>query len=86
MPAATLSRRTALLRALLFAGLSAAGLAHEAEAKVTQKAAGYQDHPKQGHQCSGCSHFHAPDSCDLVAGKISPNGWCRFFSPKITSY
>lgn len=51
-------------------------------AKMTQKAAGYQDKSKDGQECSGCALFKSPDSCSLVDGSINPEGWCRFYSKK----
>jgi hypothetical protein len=27
------------------------------------------------------ANFLAPTSCKVVAGSISPNGWCRHFKP-----
>jgi hypothetical protein len=39
----------------------------------------YQDTPNQGRRCAGCTHFLQPNACDIVAGEISPNGWCRFY-------
>ena len=49
---------------------------------MTQQAAGYQPTPKDGKRCDGCSLFQAPQSCKLVAGTISPAGWCRFWVKK----
>ena len=57
------------------------GTAH-AQQKVAKSAVQYQDSPKDGHQCSGCSNFLAPDSCKVVLGKISPRGWCTIWTPK----
>jgi hypothetical protein len=53
-----------------------------AEAKMAQKAAGYQATPKDGQSCANCSLFKAPSSCTLVDGTVSPDGWCRFYSKK----
>ena len=50
--------------------------------KVTQKVAHYQDHPNGNAQCSKCVNFIAPNSCKIVQGTISPNGWCLLFAPK----
>ncbi|MGH7038409.1 MAG: hypothetical protein ACREFK_00790 [Stellaceae bacterium] len=50
--------------------------------KIAQKVAQYQDTPKGSQHCALCTHFEPPSSCQLVAGKISPNGWCILFSPK----
>jgi hypothetical protein len=69
-----------------------AALRSEAEAAPTmdQKAAAYVTHPVGGKQCSGCSLFipaktnpmKSPGACQLVKGKIAPQGYCKFFSPK----
>ena len=83
--AAVLSRRDLLARAALFAGAVAAELGasvKSAVAKMTQKAALYQDKPKEGAKCATCEHFQAPSSCLIVAGKISPNGWCQMYLKK----
>ena len=81
---AKLSRRD-LFRSAAIAVGGAALLAESttpALALMPQKAAGYQDKPKGKQMCSNCSHFEPPSSCGLVAGKISPNGWCRFYAAK----
>ena len=40
--------------------------------------ANYQDTPNDGRRCAGCTHFLKPNGCEIVAGEISPDGWCRF--------
>ncbi len=48
---------------------------------------GYQDHPDGNKQCSNCSHFvpgsspTAAGTCKVVAGSISPNGYCYAYAP-----
>jgi hypothetical protein len=80
------SRRT-ILHAGAAASLTALvarsfiGTAH-AQQKVAKSTVQYQDAPKGGHQCSGCSNFVPPDGCKVVAGKISPHGWCTIWTPK----
>jgi hypothetical protein len=54
----------------------------DAQQKVSKQMVHYQDSPKGGHQCSGCSNFVAPDACKVVVGKISPHGWCAIWTPK----
>ena len=54
----------------------------EAQGKTSKSAAQYQTHPHSGQQCSACKHFKAPQSCQLVEGDISPNGWCVLYAPK----
>jgi len=53
-----------------------------AQQKVAKAMVQYQDSPKGGHQCSGCSNFVPPGSCKVVTGKISPHGWCSIWTPK----
>jgi len=54
----------------------------DAAATIDQKTADYVTHPVGGHQCSGCVQFISPSSCKLVKGKISPKGYCKFFTAK----
>jgi hypothetical protein len=53
-----------------------------AQAKATHEAAKYQDHPKDGQQCSGCQLFEAPASCKVVEDPIAASGWCQLFVAK----
>lgn len=76
-------------RGMFRAGAAAVGsllalvsLGSAAIAKMAQKAAGYQEKAKDNQQCSNCALFKLPDSCTLVDGTISPDGWCRFYSKK----
>jgi len=78
-----------LRRALLQCMMNVAGgvalllwTALPAAAKMTQKAAGYQESPKGDQSCSNCSLFVAPASCSLVDGTINPQGWCKFHQNK----
>ena len=63
------------LAALSFGGTNAA-------AKVAQRAAQYQPAPKGGQACAGCNSFIAPNQCKLIAGEISPSGWCGLWTKK----
>jgi hypothetical protein len=67
----------------LGAGLAVAaglgGTAARAQQKFSKAAAEYQDTPKNRLTCAACSLFRAPQSCAVVEGEISPQGWCRFF-------
>jgi hypothetical protein len=51
----------------------------QAQQKMSQADAEYQDQPKNGLTCAACSLFRKPRSCEVVAGDISPDGWCKFF-------
>ena len=53
-----------------------------AQTKLTHEAAKYQDHPKDGQQCSGCVQFVAPASCTVVEDPVAASGWCQLFVAK----
>ncbi len=81
--AETLSRRTLLSGAAIVAGAAALlPLRARAQPKVAQSAAQYQASPKNGQQCSTCTHLQAPSACDVVDGTISPSGWCALYTKK----
>ena len=50
------------------------------QTKLSQAIAKYQDTPKDGNQCSTCSRFVAPSSCQIVVDPIKPEGWCQFWA------
>lgn len=84
MPDHNRSRRNAL-RNLLAAGcalcLPRFGQA-QSQGGISKAQAQYQDQPKGDRKCGLCLHFVAPDACHLVEGKISPEGWCMFWTQK----
>lgn len=49
---------------------------------VDQKTAEYVSHPVLGNECSWCTHFVSPSSCQIVTGTISPHGHCKYFETK----
>ncbi len=51
--------------------------------KVPQATVQYQPQPKGDQKCSGCVHFIAEsNTCKLVDGQISPQGWCSLWAKK----
>jgi hypothetical protein len=86
----TLSDETSFLRrGFLRTGLTilagtvvAATAARADDSKVEQSVVQYQTSPKDGAMCSTCANFVAPNACKVVAGTISPNGWCVAYAPK----
>lgn len=51
--------------------------------KVTQASVQYQAQPKGEQKCSGCMNFIADsNTCKLVDGQISPDGWCILWAKK----
>lgn len=47
--------------------------------RVSKQEAEYQDQPRGGLRCAGCTFFVKPNACKLVEGEISPMGWCKLF-------
>jgi hypothetical protein len=88
MTTVNISRRGLLKRAALIGGagaLLATGLAASsaaADSKFAQKMAQYQPTPKGAARCDNCSQFQGPSSCKVVAGAISPSGWCQLYAVK----
>jgi hypothetical protein len=81
-----ISRRSLLKGAPLVAATAASlgclmsGEATAQQAKLPQALSKYQATPKNGQQCSTCSHFVAPASCAIVVDPIAPEGWCQFYA------
>jgi hypothetical protein len=76
------NRRKVLVSLISTAPLVALSFSGEAVAKVPQRTAQYQATPKGGLSCAGCNSFITPSECKLVAGEISPSGWCHLWTKK----
>jgi hypothetical protein len=63
------------------AGICSEGTSANAAVKISEAAVAYQDHPNGDRQCSKCAEFEPPSSCKMVTGTISPQGYCRIFTP-----
>lgn len=51
--------------------------------KASQASVQYQTQPKGEQKCSGCINFIADsNTCKLVDGQISPDGWCILWAKK----
>jgi len=62
---------------------AAPNAAPAAVVKMTKANAQYQTQPKGDQKCSGCLHFVAEsNTCKLVEGEISPEGWCILYAKK----
>ena len=84
-----IGRRDMLKRAaLVAAGLAAIPVIARAGGTVPKAAMKYQDHPKGNEDCSSCMQFipgkspTAMGECKVVAGPISPKGWCVAYVKK----
>ena len=80
-------RRTLLHRLILALLAVAAAPAVAAEAtkdaeKISKADALYQYQPKGQQRCAICLQFMPPGQCRIVAGPVSPNGWCQFFAAR----
>ncbi len=82
---AALSRRLLLQKAI--GTVSAAAIIAvqtkpaAATIKISKTAVAYQDHPEGDKRCGKCLQFQAPDSCKMVDGPVSAQGFCRIFMP-----
>ncbi len=84
------TRRGVLAGAGTLAALPLLALPRQAHAAgtVPKATAKYQDHPSGANMCGKCNYFlpganaKGPGQCKLVAGPISPTGWCTLFAPK----
>jgi len=78
------SRRAMLRTGLMIAAGTtlAAGVARAQDEKIAQELVQYQDQPKEGQKCNACAQWVEPNACKIVAGKISPNGYCVAYAPK----
>ena len=78
--------RRGILRAGLTIAAGTALAANTARAqdaeKIAQELVQYQDQPKDGAKCNMCAQWQPPAACAIVAGKISPEGWCVAYAPK----
>jgi High potential iron-sulfur protein len=51
--------------------------------KVAKTSVQYQNQPKGEQKCGNCLHFIAgSNTCKLVDGPISPEGWCSLWAAK----
>jgi uncharacterized protein YjbJ (UPF0337 family) len=62
---------------------SAGSAAPAATSKVSPASVQYQAQPKGEQKCGGCLNFVAEsNTCKLVAGQVSPEGWCSLWAKK----
>lgn len=78
----SINRRKLILAAAAAAPVVMLAALPAEAAKVSQASVGYVTHPNAGHACGGCKLYEAPAACKLVAGKISPAGWCQLWVSK----
>ena len=74
--------RTGVMIVAGAAGVASVSTARAEDEKIAQELVQYQNEPKEGQKCSGCAQWVEPNACKIVAGKISPNGYCVAYAPK----
>ena len=52
-------------------------------ALTSKAAARYRDNGGRDEHCSLCRHFIPTGRCKRVEGRISPRGWCKYFSQEV---
>jgi High potential iron-sulfur protein len=57
-------------------------VSQSAAAKISQAQAKYQGQPKGDQMCANCTNFITPNSCKVVEGKVSHDGWCTLWVRK----
>jgi len=67
---------------MIAAGVAVASTARAQDEKIAQELVQYQAEPKDGQKCNICAQWVEPNACKIVAGKISPNGYCVAYAPK----
>ena len=82
------SRRAILVGTMAATPLITSPLEAFAAGTLPQASAKYQDKPKGANRCETCVYYiasaktAAPGQCKIVAGLVSPNGWCVLFAGK----
>jgi len=82
------ARRVFMWRAGAVPLLAAAGAACARATKLSKVQVQYRDRPNDGKDCDDCLQFvpgeepRVAGSCKVVAGVISPHGYCLAFTPK----
>lgn len=51
-------------------------------AKLSKPSVSYTDSGTDAEHCSICIHYLNPTTCDIVVGRIRPEGWCERFDKK----
>lgn len=49
------------------------------DSKTDQQASGYMGSDQGPFECENCSHFSAPNACQIVSGAIEAKGCCNLF-------
>ncbi len=53
-----------------------------AKVRYSKERVDYTDRTTDNDKCRNCRHFVPSNSCELVAGEISSQGWCKEFEGK----
>lgn len=78
----TSSRRGVVRGGVFLLAVATTARRAAAKEKLAQNTVQYQETPNDGLKCSDCVNYVEPNTCNIVAGAINPNGWCVAFGPK----
>jgi hypothetical protein len=84
-----IATKTTSMVAMQVIGMAATKYANaQAYGQTPRNVVRYQDSPKDGHDCATCQQFipgtvaGADGHCKVVAGTVSPQGWCIVWTAK----
>jgi hypothetical protein len=63
-------------------GSDVAGGRHVRKEKFLKSEVGYEHPAKGADHCAGCVNFRRPHDCEVVAGFIRREDWCKRFEEK----
>ena len=80
-----LTRRRALAQstagvAVLASGLAGCATSPKVPGNTPKMEALYQDRANGLQRCGICAHFISPNACEVVAGPVQADGWCRYYT------
>lgn len=73
-------KRSAVGFVALTGSLTACASGPKVPGTTPKMEAQYQDHANGLVHCSICKHFISPNACEVVAGPVQGQGWCRFYA------
>jgi hypothetical protein len=84
----SISRKEVLAAIVMLPAFAALATTATQAAGASKASVKYQTTPKDGRACAGCKFFTsgkpktAAGKCSVVAGSISPTGWCVAWDAK----
>jgi len=70
----------AVLGAAVGGGVAGCATGPKVPGTTPKQDAQYQDKPNGLERCGLCKHFISPSACEIVAGPVQSDGWCKFYA------